>query len=122
MTSVVIQCAGTTFKGLAAENARERTRGLLGRSGLPAGELMLIPHCSMIHTFGMLFAVDVLFTDKHGCVRKIVRNLAPGRMAWGGWTARQTLEAQSGWLPDVPVGSRIEFRPTGSSGRRSGIL
>ena len=92
-----------------AENARERTRGLLKRDGLPAGELMLIPRCNMIHTVSMRFAIDVVFLDRHGIVKRVVRNLPPGRMAWGGWAARQTLEAQSGWLPDVPIGSTIEF-------------
>ena len=109
MKTIQIKCGDFSWQCLVAENARERTRGLLQRPGLPAGELMLIPRCNMIHTFGMQFTIDVIYIDGRGCIRKLVRNLAPGQMSWGGWAARQTLEAQSGWLPDVPVGSQIEF-------------
>ncbi len=109
MKTIRIRCGDASWQCLVAENARERTKGLLQRDGLPTGKLMLIPRCNMIHTLGMKFMIDVIFIDARGRVRKIVRNLAPGRMAWGGWAARQTLEAQSGWLPDVPIGTRIEF-------------
>lgn len=110
MKTIQITCGDAQWLCSVAENVIERTRGLLRHTGFPAGELMLIPRCNMIHTSGMRFPIDVLFIDKRGDIRKIVRNLAPGRMAWGGWATRQTLEAQSGWLPDVPLGSRIEFR------------
>ena len=108
MKTIRIRCGDVSWQCLVAETARERTRGLLQRDGLPAGELMLIPRCNMIHTFGMRFPIDVIFLDGHGIVKRIVRNLLPGRMAWGGWAAKQTLEAQSGWLPDVSIGARIE--------------
>ena len=107
MKTTAIKFGDLSWQCLVAENAHERTKGLLQRASLPAGELMLIPRCNMIHTFGMRFPIDVIFLDSRGIVKRIVRNLPSNRIAWGGWAARQTLETQSGWLPEVPLGSSL---------------
>lgn len=114
MHSFPISSHTNTWQCLKAESALERTRGLLGRNGLPSGTLMLLPRCNLIHTFGMRFPLDLMFIDRHYCIRKIVRNVKPGRLAWGGWAARQTLEAQSGWLPDLALGTRLQLETQGS--------
>ncbi len=75
-----------------------RLRGLLGHASLPEGELMLLGPCCSIHTVGMRFAVDVLFLDQAWRVIGLRRGLRPGRMAFGGWGAVRTIEAQTGWL------------------------
>jgi uncharacterized protein len=39
-----------------------------------AGPGLLIPRCRSVHTFGMLFALDVVFLDRGGmpvCVRRV---------------------------------------------------
>ena len=85
-----------------ARTAPERMRGLLGRSGLPAGEALLIERCNGVHTFGMQFAIDVLFLDRDGTVLKAFPGLRPWRMAHGGTRARYALEAAAGSLdPDL---------------------
>ena len=99
---------GEAWQCLVAETTRERTRGLLGRDGLEKGVFMWLSPCNMIHTFGMRFAIDLVFVDKRNRVVKVMRGIRPGRMAWGGWNARTTLEAQSGWLPEIPIGSTVE--------------
>jgi len=99
---------GEAWQCLVAETTRERTRGLLGREGLESGVFMRLSPCNMIHTFGMRFAIDLVFVDKRNRVVKVIRDLRPGRMAWGGWMARTTLEAQSGWMPEIPIGSLLE--------------
>jgi uncharacterized membrane protein (UPF0127 family) len=73
-----------------------RRRGLLGRDGLAPGRAMLLAPCSSVHTFFMRFAIDVVFLDREGCVVHVVHRMRPGRMAWGGWRARQTLEMEAG--------------------------
>ena len=82
--------------GVQAEVARSlwaRMRGLLGRTGLPPGEGLLIENCRAIHTCGMRFAIDALFLDGRNRVVKAVRNIPPGRLfVWGGWRARKVLE------------------------------
>lgn len=76
----------------------ERMRGLLGRDGLPEGEVYVFPRCGSVHTFGMRFAIDVAFLDKGGRVLAVHENVRPGRMVFGGFRAATTVEAQTGWL------------------------
>lgn len=76
----------------------ERMRGLLGRNGLPEGEVYLFPHCNAVHTFGMRFAIDIAFLDRNGNVLSLRENVRPWRMVFGGRKAVSTVEAQAGWL------------------------
>lgn len=64
-----------------ARTPLQRIRGLLGRSGLPPGQGMLIEHCWSIHTFFMKFPLDVIFVDSDWEVRRVVRDLHAWRMA-----------------------------------------
>ena len=80
----------------------ERTRGLLGRPALQIGEGLLIGQCRLVHTLGMRYALDLVFLDNSGRVRKLVSNLRPGRMA-GSFSAHQTLELAPGSLATLPL-------------------
>ena len=82
----------------------EKMRGLLGRTAdsLPPGRIMLIRRCRLIHTFGMRFPLDIVFTEAAGAPVKTIRNLRPNRIAYGGFRARHTIEAAAGWLRDAP--------------------
>jgi uncharacterized membrane protein (UPF0127 family) len=64
-----------------ATTSAARRKGLLGRPGLPPGAALVISRCNAIHTIGMRFPIDVLFVDGEGCVRKVVRDLPPRRIA-----------------------------------------
>jgi uncharacterized membrane protein (UPF0127 family) len=44
-----------------ADDHVRRLVGLAGLRALPAGVGLLIPDCRSVHTFGMRFAIDVLF-------------------------------------------------------------
>ena len=66
---------------LLAETAFARLRGLLGRSGLPSGEGMLLRPASSIHTGFMRFAIDAVFLDQNDRVLKVAAELPPWRMA-----------------------------------------
>lgn len=74
-----------------------RMRGLLGRTGLPAGEALLLRPCNAIHTLGMRFAIDVRFYDRRGRLVREVLGVRPGRW-WvsGGWRAACALESAAG--------------------------
>jgi uncharacterized membrane protein (UPF0127 family) len=80
-----------------ARSAWERTRGLLGRPPLAAGEGMLITRCGLVHTFGMRYALDLAFIDRDGRICKLVSGLRPGRVA-GSRRAASTLEMAPGAL------------------------
>jgi hypothetical protein len=62
-----------------ANSVWKRMIGLLGRSHLAEGEGLLIDRCYGIHTFGMRFAIDILFLDKDLRVMKPVKELPPSR-------------------------------------------
>lgn len=95
-----------------ARTRAARRRGLLGREGLPRGWALVIARCKAIHTIGMRFAIDVVFVDADGCVRKIVRGLGPRRIAIAprAWAA---IELAAGELrPDrLSVGDRLCLAP-----------
>lgn len=74
-----------------------RRKGLLGRDGLPAGAAIVISRSNAVHTIGMRFAIDVIFVDRHGCVKKIARRVPPFRMA-ACLTASTTIEMAAGSL------------------------
>jgi uncharacterized membrane protein (UPF0127 family) len=58
---------------------------LLGLAHLPrerAGAGLLIPRCACVHTFGMRFALDLLFLDRDGRVLRARTGVPPRRIAW----------------------------------------
>jgi len=62
--------------------ARPRAR-LLGLALLDrdaAGPGLLIPRCSSVHTFGMRFALDVLFLDEAGRLLAVRREIPANRV------------------------------------------
>lgn len=87
----------------------QRMRGLLGRSGLSTGRALYISPANSIHMFFMRFTLDLIFVDRDGVVVRIVRNLRPWRMAFGGRTAQSVFEISAGWLDEdaVRVGDRL---------------
>lgn len=78
-----------------------RMIGLIGKGPLEPGRALLITHCNSVHTFFMLFDLDLIFLDGEGRVVKVVRNVPPYRMVSGGIQAKSTLEVASGWLPSA---------------------
>jgi uncharacterized membrane protein (UPF0127 family) len=87
-------------------------RGLLGRDDLPVGHGLLIEACGSVHTVGMRFVLDVVFLDAAWCVRRVCRQVPPGRwLVWGGWCGLRALEVRAGWLDlsSVRPGTRLEW-------------
>jgi uncharacterized membrane protein (UPF0127 family) len=81
---------------LVAGSLRERTVGLLGRSGLEPGEGLWIEGAPSIHMFFMRFAIDAVFISADGRVTKVVPNLRPWRVVWWARGARDCLELPAG--------------------------
>ena len=73
------------------QTARERMRGLLGRDHLAPGEALLLERCGSVHTFGMRFAIDVVFLDRHRRIVAIHHDVPRRRMLFS-LRATQTLE------------------------------
>jgi uncharacterized membrane protein (UPF0127 family) len=59
----------------------DRRRGLLGRDHLPPGHAIVIAPTFVVHTFGMRFAIDLLFVARDGRVLKVRQAVPPRRIA-----------------------------------------
>jgi uncharacterized protein len=77
-----------------ARSMASRTRGLLGRRSLPAGEGLAFREKS-IHMFFMRMPLDIVFCDSGMQIVRVVHNLPPWRMA-GCRQARYVLEIGPG--------------------------
>ena len=79
-----------------ASSLRDRTVGLLGRSGLDAGEGLWIERSPSIHMFFMRFAIDAVFVDEQDRVVRIVEDLQPWRIVAWARGARDCIELPAG--------------------------
>jgi uncharacterized protein len=81
-----------------ADSYFTRLCGLLGRSELPEGHGLFFKGVNSIHTFFMRFAIDVVFLDREGVVRGLVKDLKPWKMVLPVWSAKNCLELPAGTL------------------------
>ena len=65
-----------------AKDPWTRMRGLLGRKALGDGEGILLRPASSVHTWFMLFPIDVVFLDRDRRVLRVVPELRPWRAVW----------------------------------------
>src|SRR4051812_10739125 len=55
--------------------------GLLSVNGLGPEAALVIAPCSAVHTFGMKFAIDVIYAGRDGTVRRVTDSLRPSRLS-----------------------------------------
>jgi uncharacterized protein len=65
---------------IVARSFRERRRGLAKMTALPPGYGLRILKCNSIHTFGMRFALDLVWLARDGRVLRVDHGVAPRRM------------------------------------------
>jgi uncharacterized membrane protein (UPF0127 family) len=63
-----------------ASSWRQRLVGLAWRRSVPPGTGLLLPHCRSVHTFGMRFALDLVWLDAAGQVVRVDRAVPPRRV------------------------------------------
>ena len=90
-----------------------RTRGLLGRSFLPADEGMLFRRTGSIHMLFMRFAIDAVFCDRDHVVLHVERGLRPWRIA-SHRGAKAVLELPEGAAADLRPGDRLSVATIGA--------
>lgn len=64
-----------------ADGYISRARGLLFRGMLPAGQVLYIPNCRCVHTFGMRYPLTIIFMDNAGNAIRLIRKVVPNRIA-----------------------------------------
>jgi uncharacterized membrane protein (UPF0127 family) len=94
-----------------ADTSLTRLLGLLGKRRLDAGCGLLIRPSSGVHTFGMLFSIDVVALSKNLQVLKLWPRLAPFRMTSVSLKTHSMLELPAGQIADcgMKVGDQLEF-------------
>jgi uncharacterized protein len=83
-----------------AVGLRSRFLGLAHLDRAEAGPGLLIPRCASVHTFGMRFALDLVFLDRHGAPVATRRGVPPRRFA---------SQRGAAAVLEVPSGSGGEF-------------
>jgi hypothetical protein len=73
---------------LIASTFRARVLGLAGLRAMPHGIGLLLPATRSVHTFGMRFAIDLVWLDRAGNILRVERSVSPLRVrccrgAWG---------------------------------------
>jgi uncharacterized membrane protein (UPF0127 family) len=91
----------------AARGFWDRGLGLLARPELRPGEGLWLDPCGGIHTWGMRYAIDVLFLDRELRVLRVSRNLRPWRLGLAPRGTRSTLELPAGGAARVREGDRL---------------
>jgi uncharacterized protein len=94
-----------------ADTSLTRLIGLVGRRGLDSGCGLLIRPSSGIHTFGMLFSIDVVALSKDLRVLKLWHRVAPFRMTSINLKIHSMLELPAGQISrcQMEVGDQLEF-------------
>lgn len=100
-------------RATTARSCVSRMVGLLGRTGLEAGEGLIIPACRSIHMCFMRFPIDAIFVDRGWRVVALWRRLRPWRMTPVVWRAAQVVELPAGTLEEalVEVGDELDVQP-----------
>lgn len=89
-----------------------RLRGLIGRRDWPEGVALEIPRCRSVHTFGMRFALDLVWLDGSRGVVRVDRAVPPGRVRWCR-AARSVLEVRTSGIEEAHERpERVECRLT----------
>ncbi len=97
-----------------ADTSQKRRTGLLKHTSLPAGEGLIITPCEAVHTFGMKFAIDVLFLSRTKKVMK-VRAAMPRRRISMSLLAHSVLELPAGTVAatGTAAGDQLEIQKLG---------
>ena len=96
-----------------ADRGATRRKGLLGRNALGPGEGLWIVPCESVHTFGMRFAIDLVYVDRYKRVKKVRSNVTPWRMS-ACLSAHSVVELTAGTVraTQTQAGDTLEFSPT----------
>lgn len=99
----------TTHAGIA-NTSELRRRGLLKHTELLPGDGLWIAPCEAVHSFGMKFAIDVLYLSKQKKVLKIRANMVKSRISLC-LSAHSVLELPAGMADQTgtKVGDELEF-------------
>lgn len=95
-----------------AQTFRARLMGLAFLSRLPPGCGLLLPKARSVHTFGMRFALDLVWIDGEGGIVRVDESVAPARLRFCGSSAGVLeLTASSARREGLRPGQRVIAAP-----------
>jgi len=99
-----------------AEGMWQRLKGLLGTKTLDPEQGLWIPKCQGIHTFGMQYAIDVVYLDEEWKAIDLVPSIEPNRMGPVCPRARSVIELPAGTIErkEISIGDVFCFTCEGS--------
>jgi len=94
-----------------ADTGLSRMIGLLGERTLSPGDGLLIVPSQGVHTWGMMFPIDIVVLDREWNVLALRRRMRQFRMTRIFWRAAAVLELPSGMLDSTAtaVGDALTF-------------
>jgi len=98
---------------ITARSRRARLLGLALRRRPPTGRALLLPRCRSVHTFGMRFALDLVWLDRSGNLVAIDQRVPPLRIR----TRRRAAA-----VIEAPAGEGHQAAAAWATSRRSGII
>src|SRR5215467_12276498 len=100
-----------------ADTGLSRIVGLLGERELSPGDGLLIVPSQGVHTWGMLFPIDVVVLDRDWTVLALRRRMRQFRMTRVFWKAAAVLELPPGMLEEslTSVGDTLMFDRAGAT-------
>lgn len=92
-----------------------RTKGLMGKSEMPAGSALLLRPCNSIHTCFMRFNIDVAFLSNSWEVVGLLNHMRPWRFTKLYLNAVQAIELPAGTIKQTgtKLGDRLQIRNGG---------
>lgn len=102
-----------------ADTAVSRIIGLLGEREIRPGDGLLIVPCQGVHTWGMMFPIDVVVLDGQWNVLAVRRRMRQFRMTRVFWRAAAVLELPPGVLDSTStlVGDTLTFDRVAATAR-----
>lgn len=96
---------------VVAKDFIKRVKGLLGKKQMQSDEGILLIPCHQVHTFGMKFAIDVLFLSKEGEIIHIEEEMMPGNVSPYIRECHQILElkCKTARKKEIAAGQRVAF-------------
>jgi uncharacterized membrane protein (UPF0127 family) len=96
-----------------AFESKTRNRGLLGRDGLADGSALIIAPSNSVHTFGMRFAIDLIYAARDGRVVKIRAAVPRSRISFAlGAFAVIEMAAGSAERAGLRTGDKLVLKST----------
>ena len=89
----------------------KRLRGLMFRWRLAEAEALWLRPCNGVHTFWMLFTIDVIFLDQQLRIVKLVENMRPFRVTSPKLAASSVVEMPARTISraSLKVGDQLEI-------------